>query len=102
VSGRHQTWLSGRDTGHIPFRIDGTFGRLVGVHLVMFMFYRVLTVGTPVGRRMRPKLLRHAGPVVRLKAQDLAAAGIERVPRMVGVKDGLPMMEDQRSSTLRM
>ena len=96
VASEHPTWLSGRDPGHVPFRIDRTVGRLLGVPLVMFMFHHVLTVNTPIGRRVRPKLLRHAGPVVRVKPKDFAAAGIERVPKVVGVRNGLPVLEDQR------
>ena len=29
VGARHPTWLSGRDIGHVPFRIDGFAARLV-------------------------------------------------------------------------
>ncbi len=97
VASEHSTWLSGRDPGHVPFRIDTAVGRRIGVPLVMFMFHRVLTVNTPIGRRMRPKLLRHAGPVVRVKHKDLAAAGVKRVPRVVGARNGLPVLEDQRA-----
>ncbi len=50
---------------------------------------------TPIGRRVRPKL-RQAGPVVRVKANDLAAAGIERVPVTVGVRGGRLVLEDQQ------
>jgi len=42
-------------------------------------------------------LLRQASPLVRVKPQDLLDAGIERVPRIVGVKDGLPLLADGRS-----
>ena len=59
-----------------------------------FIGHRVLTVRTPIGRKMRPKLLSHGAPLVRVKPKDLAAAGIERVPRVVGVRDGLPLLED--------
>jgi putative flavoprotein involved in K+ transport len=45
---------------------------------------------------MRPKLLSHGAPLVRVKPKDIAAAGIERVPRVVGVRDGLPLFEDGR------
>jgi len=95
----HRTWLSGRDTGHVPFRVDGAFGRYFGLPLVMFMFHRVLAVNTPVGRMMRPKILgilHHAGPVVRIKPNDIAAAGIERVPKVVRVHGGLPVLDDDR------
>jgi putative flavoprotein involved in K+ transport len=96
VANGHRTWLSGRDPGHVPFRIDGPVGQRFGVPLVMFMFHHLLTVNTPIGRKVRPKLLRHAGPVVRVKPKDIAAAGIERVPKIVGVLKGLPVLEDQR------
>jgi putative flavoprotein involved in K+ transport len=96
VAEGHRTWLSGRDPGHVPFRIDGPFGRRFGVPLVMFMFHHVLTVSTPIGRMVRPKLLRHAGPVVRVKPKDLDAAGVERVPKVVGALGGLPNLDGQR------
>jgi putative flavoprotein involved in K+ transport len=45
---------------------------------------------------MRPRLTTHAAPLVRVKPKDLAAAGIKRVPRVVGVRDGQPLLADQR------
>ncbi|HEY3079593.1 MAG TPA: FAD-dependent oxidoreductase [Chloroflexota bacterium] len=93
----HPTWMSGRDTGHIPFRIEGTAGRLFLTRFVLrVLFHRMLTLSTPMGRRMRPKVLGHGGPLIRVKPKDLAAAGIERVPRTVGVRAGLPLLEDGR------
>jgi len=56
----------------------------------------VLTVDTPIGRRMRPRLLSHGAPLVRARPRDLAAAGIGRVPGVVGVRDGHPLLADQR------
>jgi putative flavoprotein involved in K+ transport len=35
-------------------------------------------------------------PLIRVKPKDIAAAGIERVPRTMGVRDGLPVLEDGR------
>ncbi len=93
----HPTWLSGRGTGHIPFRIDGLASRLLLEPLVLrFVFHRVLTVRTPIGRRARPKIVSRGGPLIRIKPEDLAAAGIERVARVAGVRDGLPALEDGR------
>ena len=95
VASGHPTWLSGRHPGHLPFRIEGVFGRLLGVPLVIgFLFHHLLAVNTPVGRKVRPKLLHAARPVVRVKPKDIAAAGVECVPRTVGVRDGLPVLED--------
>jgi putative flavoprotein involved in K+ transport len=88
-------WMSGRDTGHIPFRVEGFLGRAILVRLVLrVLFYRVLTVNTPIGRKMRPHALSGGGPLIRVKPRDLAAAGVQRVPRTAGVKDGLPVLED--------
>lgn len=93
----HPTWMSGRDTGQVPFRIEGAAARILLIRLVLrFLFHRVLTVNTPPGRKMRPKILARGGPLIRVKAKDLAAAGVERVPRTVGVRDGLPVLEDGR------
>ena len=44
------TLLSGKETGHIPFPIDGAAGRLVLSRLVRFVGHHVLTVSTPIGR----------------------------------------------------
>jgi putative flavoprotein involved in K+ transport len=97
VARTHPTWLSGRDTGHLPFRIEGTASRFVLAPLVLrFVFHRLLTVRTPIGRKARPKILASGGPLIRLKPKDLAAAGIKRVPKTVGVRDGLPLLEDGR------
>jgi putative flavoprotein involved in K+ transport len=98
LSRTHRTWLSGRDTGHMPFRIEGMASRLLLAPLALrFVFHRVLTVNTPIGRRARPKILSRGAPVIRVKPNELAASGVERVPRMVGVRDGLPLLEDDRT-----
>jgi putative flavoprotein involved in K+ transport len=93
----HPTWLAGKHPGHLPFRTNGFAGRHLLVPLVLrFLFHRVMTVGTPLGRRVRPKVLGRAGPLIRVKPVDMSAAGIERVPRVVGVRDGLPLLADAR------
>jgi putative flavoprotein involved in K+ transport len=97
VSASRPTFLSGRDTGHIPFNIESTAGRHVGVRIVMgFVFHHVLTMKTPVGRKVRPKLLSRGMPLVRTRPKSITAAGVERVPRVEGVRDGSPVLEDGR------
>jgi len=54
VDGNH-TWLSGPDTGHIPFRVESQVGRMVVPIVLRIVFPRVLTTSTPMGRRARPK-----------------------------------------------
>jgi putative flavoprotein involved in K+ transport len=97
VASRHPTWLAGKESGHVPFRIEGAAARYVFQPLLFRVVgHRVLTVDTPIGRRMRPRLMAHGAPLVRVKPKDLAAAGIQRVPRVVGVRDGQPLLADQR------
>jgi putative flavoprotein involved in K+ transport len=97
ISDGRQTWLAGIESGRVPFRIEGVFARRIFQPLLFrFIGHRVLTVDTPIGRKMRPKLLSHGAPLVRVKPKDFVAAGIERVPRVLGVEGGLPLLEDQR------
>ena len=49
-----QVWLAGRDTGHVPFRIEGSAGRLLLPFVFRVVFHRLLTVDTPIGRKARP------------------------------------------------
>ena len=91
------TWLSGRDVGQIPFRIDGLPARLLLRRLVLRgIFHRVLTVSTPIGRKVRPKVLAKGTPLIRVKSKALAEAGVARVGRTEGVRDGRPLLADGR------
>jgi putative flavoprotein involved in K+ transport len=90
--------MSGRDTGHIPFRIEGFLGRNLLVHVVLKgIFHRLLTTDTPIGRKLRPQIVSRGGPLIRVKPRDLAAAGVQRVPRVAGVRGGRPALEDGRT-----
>jgi putative flavoprotein involved in K+ transport len=95
VTRRHRTWLSGRDKGQIPFQIETTRTRLL-FPVLWFVASRVLTVKTPIGRKLRPHVLESGAPRIRVKTKDLAAAGVERVPKVVAMADGLPVLEDGR------
>ena len=51
--GTHEVYLSGRDVGHVPFDIAGFWGRKLLVRLVIRgLFHRVLTMRTPMGRKI--------------------------------------------------
>jgi putative flavoprotein involved in K+ transport len=95
VSASHPTWLSGTDVGQLPVRYKGLLDRLL-TPPVWFLASHVLTVKTPIGRKLRPRAIRTAAPLERIRRQDLAAADVERVPRTVGVRDGAPELEDGR------
>ena len=94
-SSRH-TWLSGRHPGHVPFRVDSGVARLVLPVLFRVVFHRILTVDTPMGRRARPRVIAKGGPLIRVKPADLDAAGVERSPRVTGVRGGKPLLADGR------
>lgn len=98
LSQSHRIWLSGRHPGSEPTRAGSALDRLV-TPLMWFVFSRVLHVKTPVGRRIRPKMLEMGGiPLARVRPADLRAAGVERVhARTVGVQDGMPVLEDGRA-----
>ena len=94
VARTHRTWLAGKESGHVPFRMETFAGRFIFSRIIRFIGHHVLTVATPIGRRMRPKLRFMAAPLIRVKPQDILDAGITRVSRVTGVKDGRPMLDD--------
>ena len=95
VRSGHQAWLSGRHPGQVPFRIETRKAKLL-VPIVMFAFRRVLNLDTPLGRKVHREAIEHGTPLVRTKQSDLEAAGVQRVGRLAGVRDGLPITEDDQ------
>jgi putative flavoprotein involved in K+ transport len=94
----HPTWLVGRPVAEVPFRPDGRAGRLFLTRLVLrFVFHRLLTVDTPIGRRARSKADHRGRPLLRVKSKDLAALGVARGPRVEAVIDGRPVLADGRA-----
>ena len=91
-----QAWLAGRHPGHVPFRVESGLSRVVLPLLFRVVFHRILTVDTPMGRRARPNALSRGGPLIRVKPADLDAAGVQRAPRVTGVRDGKPLLADGR------
>jgi putative flavoprotein involved in K+ transport len=96
LSRKHQTWLSGPDTGQEPTRAGTRPDRLF-TPIIWLMATR-LTVKTSLGRKLRDHFLDppRGIPLARVRRKDFAAAGIERVPRMTGVRNGCPALEDGR------
>jgi putative flavoprotein involved in K+ transport len=95
LAGKHDVWLAGRSTGEVPFRLDSVTSKLFTQRFVLrFIFHRLLTVNTPIGRKARPTIMTKGGPLIRLKGKQLTAAGIKRVGRVAGVRDGVPVLDD--------
>ena len=96
LSREHDTILSGRFNGEVPFEIEGRAARRI-IPVLFFLANHVLRVSNPIGRRMRVHERAHGGQLLRVKRAHLDAAGVERTEaRVSGVRDGLPVLEDGR------
>jgi putative flavoprotein involved in K+ transport len=93
LSRTHRTILAGEPSGQIPVR-HGTWAARIGFTVFRAFAHHVVTKRTPIGRRLLPKLLSHADPLVRVKTKDLETAEVERVGRVIGVEGGRPIVED--------
>lgn len=94
LASSRKTIVAGKETSAIPFKLESWFGRHVGTRLVKFVMINVLNTSTPIGRKVRPKMLPKAAPLVRIRPKELAQAGVERVSRITGVDDGRPVTAD--------
>ena len=92
----HRTILSGKSHGQLPFSVDSRRGR-VAWPIMKFVALNILTLRTPIGRKMAPEVRKGGGPLLRVRRADLLDAGVEWLEaRTVGVKDGKPMLADGR------
>ena len=91
----HKVYLSGRDVGHVPFNIAGFLGRKLLVRIVIRgMFHRVLTMRTPMGRKFRSKMHGHGMPLIRTRPGQLERAGVRRIGKITGIRDGKALTDD--------
>jgi putative flavoprotein involved in K+ transport len=90
----HKTWLSGPDTGQEPTRAGSHLDQLI-TPLMWFVATR-LTVKTAPGRKLRDHFTDppRGIPLGRVRRKDFTRAGIERVPRTTGVRNGYPLLEN--------
>jgi putative flavoprotein involved in K+ transport len=95
VSRDHRTWLSGRHPGQEPARPGSRWDRVL-TPAIWFAASHVLTVRTPIGRKVRQTFHSRGIPLARVRPKDITAAGIERVPRTAGTRGGLPVLDDGR------
>ena len=92
----HRVWLSGPDTGQEPTRAGSLPDRLLTP--LLWLAATRLTVRTAPGRKLRDRFIDppRGIPLGRVRRKDIVAAGIERVPRIVAVSNGQPVLEDGR------
>jgi putative flavoprotein involved in K+ transport len=94
VAASHPTVLSGRVNGELPFDIEGR-GARVALPILWQVANHVLTVRTPIGRKVRAKVRAHGGPLLRVKRAHLREAGVELTEeRVEGIRDGRPALTD--------
>jgi putative flavoprotein involved in K+ transport len=93
-SGR-RVWVSGRDVGQVPFPVRNPFVRRTILPILFrLVFHRLFTTDTRLGRKVRSKMITGGMPLIRTRTQDLSAAGVSRVPRVTGIRDGKPLLAD--------
>jgi putative flavoprotein involved in K+ transport len=85
-----KTWLAGRDVGRFP---ADKIGRLFKGKVNWWILHRVMSIRTPIGRRMKGKVLNHGNPLIRAKREEVSEAGGEFTGRMAGVVEGKPQLE---------
>jgi putative flavoprotein involved in K+ transport len=90
----HRTILAGTAKGQLPFSVESRRARLAWPVLA-FVASNVLTLRTPIGRRLAPKIRLGGGPLLRYRRQELLADGVDlRSARLVGARDGRPLLAD--------
>lgn len=96
LAATHPVVLSGPDRGELPFSVESRRARL-GFPVLKRLWMHVLTVDTPIGRKMKPEIRSQGAELLRYRKSDLEAAGVERVlARVAGTQEGLPMLDDGR------
>lgn len=87
----HRTVLAGRGTGRVPPPAYAFGGR-------PFMFFarRIATTRTPVGRALRPLVLRRGAPLIQHSMDEALAAGVDRAGRVAGAEADTLLLEDGR------
>jgi putative flavoprotein involved in K+ transport len=91
LSKTRPTMLSGRPTLHIP-----DFALRYAGKPYWWFIHNILTINTPIGRKVRPKILNGGAPLISVSLEDVEKAQVEHLPRVKGVKNGLPQLEDGR------
>jgi putative flavoprotein involved in K+ transport len=71
-------------------------GKFFGGRPYWWFLRRVMTIHTPIGRRMKTAVFNHGDPLIRARREEVADAGVEFTPRLARAQDGTPQTEDGR------
>jgi putative flavoprotein involved in K+ transport len=86
--------LSGRHTGSLP-------RRLLGRDIYDWLWPTIMrpSIDTALGRHLMQGRLFAGDPLVGMSARSLTRPGLERAGKMIGVRDGLPLLDGGRVLT---
>jgi putative flavoprotein involved in K+ transport len=85
----HRTYIAGNP----PFHIPGPVTRYAGGLWWLFI-HKVLNRSTPIGRKVALGFTQHGAPLIRTSTRELDAAGVTRLPRLKGTRDGQPLTDE--------
>lgn len=92
VEANNKVWLSGRDVGTVPN--NSPIGKAFNGKLVWWIMTHIMTMDTPIGRKMIAKSGHHGTPLGHHNRQEIQAAGVVFLPRVVAVREGKPELEN--------
>lgn len=94
----HRTLLAGHGHGQLPFKVIDTRRARIVWPIMVAVAGHILTMRTPIGRKMAPFVKLGGGPLLRVRNGDLAQAGVERyAARVTDVRDGKPVLDDGKA-----
>ena len=92
----HPVIVSGKGHGELPWSVDSRAGRIAWPAM-KFVAMKLLTLRTPIGRKMASEIRKGGAPLLRHRRSDLLKASVELTEaRTASVKDGKPALADGR------
>ena len=93
----HRTVLAGHILAQLPVPLESRRGQVI-MPIMFLLAKHLLTLRTPIGRKMAPEIRKGGGPLLRVRRPDLDRAGVERSEvRVQGVSGGKPVLGDGRA-----
>jgi len=92
LAGTRPVKISGKPTPHIPDAVLKYLGEPY-----WWFVSNIVTVKTPIGRKAKKSILKGGAPLIRISVKHLEKAGVERLPKVKGINNGLPVLENGRT-----
>ena len=93
----HRTVLAGHILAQLPVPLESRRGQAI-MPIMFLLAKHLLTLRTPIGRKMAPLIRMGGGPLLRVRRPDLDRVGVERSEaRVQGVSGGKPVLGDGRA-----